>query len=82
MVIWSYQVETDYYKYMNGKGSKPRPYNIKKYHDNYNDIDWHHGDERPEYNFSKELGEVPLDRPGLYPIRVHKKKEKNGNNTK
>lgn len=26
---------------MNGKGSKPRSYNIRKYESNYDEINWH-----------------------------------------
>ena len=32
----------------NGKGDKPRPYKIKKYGKNYDDIDWSKVEKPPE----------------------------------
>jgi hypothetical protein len=58
---------------MSGKGSKPRPYKIMTYENNYDEIDWHRKDSICGYKWLKDLEPKDLEKPGLVPIRKIKK---------
>lgn len=48
-------------KSTNGKGSRPRPTNLKKYEENYDSINWH----RPSVNSKEERVFLALDEKGM-----------------